>query len=32
MAKNRGMTAEDIFALVASYMNEEHVKVRQKSI
>ena len=31
MAKNRGMTAEDIFALVASYMNEEHVKVVKKA-
>src|SRR5690554_4364973 len=31
MAKNRGMTEEDIFALVASYMNEEHVQIVKKA-
>ena len=30
MAKNRDMTAEEIFALVASYMNEEHVSSSKK--
>ena len=30
MAKNRDMTAEEIFALVASYMNEEHVRSSKK--
>ncbi|MCZ2259442.1 RelA/SpoT family protein [Sporosarcina sp. G11-34] len=31
MAKNRSMTAEDIFALVAGYMNEEHVEFVKKA-
>ncbi len=31
MAKNRDMTAEDIFALVSSYMNEEHVAFVEKA-
>lgn len=31
MAKNRDMTAEDIFALVSSYMNEEHVAFVKKA-
>ena len=31
MAKNRDMTAEEIFTLVASYMNEEHVAFVKKA-
>ncbi len=31
MAKNRDMTAEEIFSLVASYMNEEHVEFVKKA-
>ena len=31
MAKNRDMTAEEIFTLVASYMNEEHVAIVKKA-
>ena len=31
MAKNRDMTAEEIFSLVASYMNEEHVDFVKKA-
>ena len=31
MAKNRSMTAEDIFALVSGYMNEEHVEFVKKA-
>ena len=31
MAKNRDMTAEEIFSLVASYMNAEHVEFVKKA-
>ncbi|WP_318615151.1 bifunctional (p)ppGpp synthetase/guanosine-3',5'-bis(diphosphate) 3'-pyrophosphohydrolase [Sporosarcina sp. YIM B06819] len=31
MAKNRDMTAEEIFSFVASYMNEEHVEFVKKA-
>ncbi|MCM3637316.1 bifunctional (p)ppGpp synthetase/guanosine-3',5'-bis(diphosphate) 3'-pyrophosphohydrolase [Sporosarcina luteola] len=31
MAKNRDMTAEDIFEIVASYMNEQHVAFVKKA-
>ncbi len=31
MAKNRDMTAEEIFTIVASYMNEEHVAFVKKA-
>ncbi|WP_342511157.1 bifunctional (p)ppGpp synthetase/guanosine-3',5'-bis(diphosphate) 3'-pyrophosphohydrolase [Sporosarcina sp. FSL K6-1522] len=31
MAKNRDMTAEELFALIGSYMNEEHVAFVQKA-
>ena len=31
MAKNRDMTAEDIFAIVASYMNGQHVAFVKKA-
>lgn len=31
MAKNRDMTADDIFELVSSYMNEEHVEFVKKA-
>ncbi|MHA6259293.1 RelA/SpoT family protein [Sporosarcina sp. CAU 1771] len=31
MAKNRGMTEDDIFVLVSSYMNEEHVEFVKKA-
>lgn len=32
MAKDKDMTAEDIFALVSSYMNDEHVAFVKKHI